>query len=57
MADDSSDLPDDSKRGKDLIDEATTLIGTEQLWSGQLLYPSVQLGILNLLDDNPSQRG
>lgn len=53
MADDSLNLPEDSEPGDDLIDEATTLVGTEQLWSGQLLYASVQLGILDRLGDNP----
>lgn len=41
MADNLSDHPDNSERAGDLIDDATALIGMDELWSGQLLYTSI----------------
>lgn len=44
MADDSPTLDDG-----DLVASATDLIGTDKLWSGQLLYAAVQLGVVDRL--------
>ena len=45
---------DTTERDTRLINEAIDLVGTEQLWSGQLLYASVRLSILERLDDEPT---
>lgn len=57
MADETETPTDDADPGGELIDEATDLIGTDKLWSGQLLYSSVQLGIMDRLGDEPVPAG
>ena len=44
---------DTAERDTSLVNEAMDLVGTEQLWSGQLLYASARLGILERLADDP----
>lgn len=38
----------------DLVEQAEELIGFEQVWSGQLLYTSVELGVIDLLGQEPT---
>lgn len=37
----------------DLVEQAEELIGFEQVWSGQLLYAGVELGVIDLLGQEP----
>lgn len=53
MVEESPETTDGSGSVEDLVAEATDLIGTGKLWSGQLLYTSVRLGIIDLLGDGP----
>lgn len=57
MADDSSDTTHDSEQAEALSDAAIDLIGTDKLWSGQLLYTSVRLGIIEFLGEDPIAAG
>lgn len=48
-------MPDESSGTSpqtELVDEAEALIGTDALWSGQLLYTAVDLGIVDRLASN-----
>ena len=57
---DSADAVDagDSGEGAATVDErvaeAASLIGIDELWSGQLLYVAVDLGVIDLLDSEPT---
>lgn len=51
MAEESSETPTEPAQPDETIEEASRLI--HQLQSGQLLYTSVELGIVELLDDDP----
>lgn len=54
MVDESSTPTNTSDQVEDPVAEAMSLVGTDKLWSGQLLYTSVQLGILEVLSDDPT---
>lgn len=53
MSEGSSDPTDQSDHGDRLVARATDLIGTDKLWSGQLLYAAVQLGVIDRVGDDP----
>lgn len=44
----------EAEQRAELIEEATSLVGTEELWSGQILYTSVELGLFEILGDDPA---
>jgi hypothetical protein len=54
IVDNSQSDATDSEQVEDLVAAAHSLVGTDKLWSGQLLYTSVQLGILDVLGDEPT---
>lgn len=54
MAEEGPETTNHSPPVEDLVAEATDLVGTDELWSGQMLYTSVQLGIIELLGDEPT---
>lgn len=54
MTADSTDSQAESEHREDQTARALDLIGTDKLWSGQLLYTGVQLGILDFLGADPT---
>jgi ubiquinone/menaquinone biosynthesis C-methylase UbiE len=54
MTDRAADTTADSERIETLVEAATDLVGTEELWSGQILYTGVELGLFEVLDDDPA---
>lgn len=54
MTDETEPTTSESDQSDDRIEEATDLIGTEELWSGQILYTGVELGLFEMLENAPS---
>lgn len=50
----ASDRSSTGREADDLVEAAVELVGTRRVWSGQLLYSSVRLGIIDTLDDEPT---
>lgn len=53
MTDEPTEHLIDTGREGDLVEEAANLVGTERLWSGQLLYTGVEVGLFEVLDATP----
>lgn len=53
MVDDNED-PTNEPESDAPVDEANALIGTEGLWSGRILYTGVELGLFEVLDEDPT---
>lgn len=56
MGDDHPTAPSAAEADSDLVDRAEALIGFEYVWSGQLLYTAVELGVIDLLGGTRSPR-
>lgn len=54
MVDETGSDTDAPERMEDLVEEATDLIGTEELWRGQILHTGAELGLFEALDDGPA---
>lgn len=54
VTEDGEAAKSDSDRLDALVEEANGLIGTRQEWSGRILYTAVELGVLEILDGDPT---
>lgn len=54
MTDNGGSARRDAERMDELVEAASDLIGLEGMWSGQILYTAVELGMFEVLDGDPT---